>query len=237
MSLTSRAIQMLRHCLPANSALTPTGVNSPVVRVLSIFWTHANLRLNRSRNSRRLEIGPGPLRLPGFETLNVLLSRHVDYVCDASRRLPFESGTFALVYASHVLEHTPWYLCAEVLAEWVRILAPGGVIEIWVPDGLKICRAFADAESEGSDPTVADNWLRFNEAKDPCRWASGRIFAYGDGHGRVNDPNWHRALFSPRYLRALMAQAGLTNIEPLDRSEVRGHDHGWINLGMRGTKG
>ena len=63
----------------------------------------------------------------------------MDYVYDAGKPLPFEDNTFDLVYASHVLEHIPWYKVEEVVKEWVRILKPGGVLEVWVPDGLKIC--------------------------------------------------------------------------------------------------
>ena len=55
-------------------------------------------------------------------------------------------GTFNLVYASHILEHTAWIRPAEILTEWVRVLKPGGVLEIWVPDGLRIAEAFVGAE-------------------------------------------------------------------------------------------
>jgi len=44
------------------------------------------------------------------------------------------------------------------------------------------------------------------------------------------------ALFSPRYLCRLLERAGLTDVREMDRAEVRGHDHGWIYLGMCGTK-
>jgi len=39
-----------------------------------------------------------------------------------------------------------------------------------------------------------------------------------------------------RYLRLLFEKAGLKNIRKLSNTEVRGYDHGWINLGMAGTK-
>jgi SAM-dependent methyltransferase len=165
-----------------------------------------------------------------------MFARNVDYVWDASTRLPFSANTFELVYASHVLEHFAWYHTEKILREWARILKPGGVLEVWVPDGLKICKAFVQAETLGEDPLVSDPWTRFNEKRDPCVWASGRTFTYGDGTGAVNNPNWHRALFSPRYLQVVLQNAGFRSVELLHRTHVRGHDHGWINLGMRGIK-
>jgi SAM-dependent methyltransferase len=198
--------------------------------------TPVQLWRQRSRSGRRLEIGPGPQRIPGFETVNVVWAPHVDYVADAGRRLPFEDGTFETVYASHVLEHVAWYRHSDVLREWVRILAPGGALEIWVPDGLKIARSFVQAEDNGDDAFCADGWWKFNDAHDPCVWFNGRAFSYGDGSGRVGDPNWHLALLSERHLRTLLEQAGLTSLETLTAEDVRGHDHGWINLGIRGIR-
>lgn len=93
-----------------------------------------------------------------------------------------------------------------------------------------------DAELRGEDYTHLDGWYRFNEEKDPCKWASGRLFTYGDGTGTADHPNWHRALFTPRYLRLVLQRAGFRRIRQMDRSEVRPHDHGWINLGMTGQK-
>jgi SAM-dependent methyltransferase len=198
--------------------------------------TRALLLQRRHGRHRRLEIGPGPQRLDGFETLNVVPGSNVDYVWNASTRLPFASGTFELIYASHVLEHIPWYQTDTVLAEWVRVLAPSGRIEIWVPDGVKICKAFIDAELQSARDFESDGWYRFNEAKDSCRWASGRLFSYGDGLGTRGHENWHLAVFSFRYLEHALRRAGCGNVEALNPDQVRGHDHGWINLGIAGTK-
>lgn len=217
-------------------------VGSKVVRELGRFEpltraaTQLNLQRNAGKTHRRLEIGPGPEPIPGFESLSIAPNLGVDYVWDAARRLPFPSDTFELVYASHVLEHVPWFQTENALREWVRVIQSGGHLEVWVPDAVKICEAFVDFEKTGVDRTHLDGWYRFNPQRDPCRWAAGRLFTYGDGSGRPDDPNWHRAMFSERYLRAQLEGAGLVDLELLDRSEVRGHDHGWINLGMRGRK-
>jgi SAM-dependent methyltransferase len=185
---------------------------------------------------RRLEIGPGEERLPGFETLDVRVRPGIDYVADAGHGLPFPDCTFELIYASHVLEHIPWYRTSEVLRDWVRVLTPGGRLEVWVPHATRICRAFLEAEEEGRDPFVEDPWFRLNPERDPCKWAAGRIFTWGDGTPDGNGPNWHRALFSKRYLRLVLEAASLSDVRELEPYEVRGYDHGWINLGMTGVK-
>src|SRR5207247_8339618 len=79
-------------------------------------------------------------------------------------------------------------------------------------------------------------WYFSNPEHEPCKWAAGRLYTYGDGTGRPDHPNWHRSLFTPRYLKQLCEQAGLMEVRQMTRSEVRGADHGWINLGFRGIK-
>jgi hypothetical protein len=105
-----------------------------------------------------------------------------------------------------------------------------------VPDGLKICKALVDYEVEGNNYIHEDGWYRYNPEKDPCKWASGRIYTYGDGTGNPCHPNWHRSLFTPRYLKTLFETAGLHGVRVLNKTEVRGDDHRWINLGMTGIK-
>lgn len=204
--------------------------------VLHQLKTRVQMTRHRRRTSRCLEIGPGRHALPGFETLSIVPGRWVDYVHDAASNLPFDDNTFDLIYASHVLEHIPWYQTLDTLREWRRVLTPQGRLEVWVPDGLKICSAFVDAENGDADPLEHDDWRRLNPEGDPCAWAAGRLFTYGDGKGTLAHPNWHRALFSPRRLKQLFEQAGFVNIRIMDRAEVRGTDHGWINLGICGDK-
>jgi len=214
-------------------------MNHFLISILTIYGkiikNPLSFRKNRNKSQRYLDIGSGK-RIPGFETLNIVGGLDVDYVLDAAKPLPFPDNTFDLIYASHILEHIPWYKTEEVLKEWCRILKPGGQLEIWVPDGLKICETLLKAELEGVNITEKDGWYKFNPRKDPCVWAAGRIFTYGDGTGNPTHPNWHRAIFTPRYLKELFELAGLFNVREMDRSEVRGYDHGWINLGVMGTK-
>lgn len=43
-------------------------------------------------------------------------------------------ATVSLIYASHVLEHFGRFQYTSVLAEWCRVLKPGGVLRLAVPD-------------------------------------------------------------------------------------------------------
>lgn len=83
---------------------------------------------------RRLHIGGSEARA-GWEVLDVRAGAHVDHVGDASELSRFADGSFAEIYASHVLEHFDYVQeLPGVLAEWFRVLAPGGVLRLSVPD-------------------------------------------------------------------------------------------------------
>lgn len=207
-----------------------------IYKPIFTFKTLINLNINKGKINRKLEIGPGIERIKSFETINIVNNKTTDYILDASKPLPFPNNTFILIYASHIFEHTPWYLNAKVLKEWIRILIPGGKIEIWVPDGYKICKAFVMCEENKTNKYILDNWFKFNDEKDPCIWVNSRIFTYGDGTGNLDHPNWHYSLFSFRYLENLFKECGLKNIKKLTKKDIRGYDHGWINLGISGKK-
>jgi SAM-dependent methyltransferase len=208
-----------------------------IVNCKNYFKTSININKNKNKKNRFLEVGPGLNRIKDFETINIIDSPIVDYIIDISEgKTPFENNTFDLIYCSHLIEHLPWYNVEKVLKEFSRILTDNGQLEIWVPDGYKICKVLVQFEEDGIDNTNLDGWYRFNEEKDPVKWTAGRLFTYGDGLGTVNHHNWHRGLFTEKYLKRLLSNVGFVDIGTMDNSEVRGYDHGWINLGIKGFK-
>lgn len=83
---------------------------------------------------RRLHIG-GREKRDGWEILNINPSPDVDHIGDAVDLSRFPDGTFAEVYASHVLEHFDYKEgLVAALREWHRVLAPGGTLRLSVPD-------------------------------------------------------------------------------------------------------
>lgn len=186
---------------------------------------------NSHKKERFLEIGPGPKRIPGFETLNVIAAGDVDYVFDAAKKLPFKNNSFDLIYSSHILEHIPWFKTKNTLSEWYRILKPNGKIEIWVPDAMTILNELHRAE-RGENDTIPDDWKTLNPNKNRYLWVSGRLF-YGV---RTDYPSWHKALFTEGCLKKVLSEIGFTNITLMNKSELRTKDHGIIDLGVRGTK-
>lgn len=207
-----------------------------VVKIKDRYKTQKNIRKNLNKNVRFLEIGPGISRLEGFETLNIIDGNNVDYIADISQKLPFADNSFDLIYASHVIEHVPWFLQKQLFAELNRILKSNGILEIWVPDFGKVLDVAHAYITSGQNQTDKDGWYRFNDEKDVMTWVNGRIFTYGDGTANPMSFNWHRCVFTFDFLNNLFQKAGFADIQPMTAKDIRGVDHGWINLGVKGIK-
>ena len=130
----------------------------------------------------RLNLGCGKLELDGYTNIDIANG-------DAAYPLPdIESGTCDEVRASHLLEHFRQEEVAAVLGEWVRVLKPGGVLKVAVPDFAKVA-ALYQADVSGLP-------------------LEGYIMG-----GQTDDNDYHHTIWDTDKLRVAMMDAGLIRIE------------------------
>jgi SAM-dependent methyltransferase len=107
--------------------------------VLNIDWS---LKV-RIKKSRLLSLAASALtdvrRRSRLDQMQGRLLAH-----DLSKGIPFASESVDFVYHSHVLEHLDRPVAREFLAETRRVLKPGGVCRIVVPDFEFLCRAYVE---------------------------------------------------------------------------------------------
>ena len=90
----------------------------------------------------KLHLGCGKRHIPGFIHIDAVDYPHVDHVCQIDR-LPFLADhSVELIYACHVLEHFKRREVGLVLYEWFRVLKPGGILRLAVPDFAAICAVY-----------------------------------------------------------------------------------------------
>lgn len=140
----------------------------------------------------RLHLGCGDRFIPGFVHVDIRPLPHVDIVSRLDKLEMFEDDSASLVYASHVLEHFPRHESMAVLLEWRRVLAPGGVLRLSVPDFERLIEVY---EKFGRD---LDTVL-------------------GPLVGRQNHPyNFHYMVFDRRKLTSMMREVGFHPIREWD---------------------
>lgn len=150
----------------------------------------------------KLDLGAGERSPDGFIPLGHLHGSEIF-------PLPYADGTVDCIRASHILEHFPHRQMPEIVADWVRVLKPGGILRLAVPDFEKIAVGYL----EGQEIPTQD-------------------FVMG---GQTDAGDFHKAIFDRPRLRILMAGAGLVLLRPWE-SEIKDCASYSISLNLEGTK-
>jgi predicted SAM-dependent methyltransferase len=138
----------------------------------------------------RLHLGCGDIDYPGFVNVDARPAPHVHYVQTVDRLTAFKDSSVSLVYSSHCLEHVSHRNVSGVLAEWRRVLVPGGIMRISVPDFDLLVDAYL---SSGRD---------LDCVQLPLMGAQDYPF------------NFHFTSFTRRTLTDLLHRAGFEQVRP-----------------------
>lgn len=170
------------------------------------------------QNSQHLQlhIGSGPYNLDGWINLDIFpaqLSTNVLW------GLPFTNGQCRTVFLSHLLEHLFYPTDAMALLKEIRrILEPGGVVRIVVPDIEQCLRAYQENNQEFFEKRVE-------------HWGGGdgnatRLEHFLSYAGAGPDPAWlfeaHKFGYDFETLERALQRAGFKSIV---RSSFMGSEH------------
>lgn len=122
----------------------------------------------------RLNIGAGDTVIDGFTPIDRKFGTE-------AYPLNYADGSVEEIRCSHMLEHLPFKDLLPALREWYRVLRPGGLIRIAVPDLEKI--------------------IELRQKGDP-KW---RFYLMG---GQTDGNDFHKCVFDEEHLAAYMAEAG-----------------------------
>ena len=164
-------------------------------------------------------------------------------VHNLAKGIPFADGSVDVVYHSHVLEHLDRDAVPAFLSEAWRVLKPGGVHRIVVPDFEKRCRLYVDhlpvcddsSEAARHDEYVAsilEQSVRkeaFGAAQQPPFLRRLENLILGDARKRGETHQW---MYDRVNLRVLLEQAGFRDvgISSFNKSRIPGWEHYWLDL-------
>ena len=145
---------------------------------------------------RRLNWGCGGHTLPGWINSDQKEAPDIDLTCDIARGLPLETDSIDYAVSIHALPEVPLDRIVPVLAELRRVLKPGGVLRLALPDLLKGVAAYQRGDR--------DYFLVPDE--DAERLGAKLIFQliwYG----------YSRTLFVPEFIEEMLVRAGFSRVE------------------------
>lgn len=82
----------------------------------------------------KLHLGCGKRYIPGFIHIDIANFDHIDYRISVDNLSVIESNSCSLIYASHVFAYFDRSEAIGVIKEWYRVLRPGGLLRMAVPD-------------------------------------------------------------------------------------------------------
>jgi predicted SAM-dependent methyltransferase len=96
-----------------------------------------------SVSTERLHLGCGKKFIPGWFHVDILPFDHIDHQGPVDDLGFIEDNSVKLIYACHLLEHFGRNEFHKPLKEWLRVLAPGGVLRLAVPDFGAVVKLYA----------------------------------------------------------------------------------------------
>jgi len=149
----------------------------------------------------RLHLGCGDRHIAGFFHIDLVPAAHVDLVASVARLDAIASDCVHLIYASHVLKHFGRYQVFDVVSEWYRVLRPGGVLRIAVPDFRAACAYY----------------LEHGDIRDVLGLIMG---------GQTQPHDFHHVIFDETNLGEMLEDVGFADIR---RYDWRATEHAWLD--------
>jgi predicted SAM-dependent methyltransferase len=125
-----RAVAMLRR-VSSPRLRDWAKLNGPVV--LTPLVKRKVRALVEQGGELRLNLGSGPRKVPGWVSVDIL-GMGAELPWDLRRGVPFPDASAQAVFLEHVLEHFSLGDGLELLEDCRRVLVPGGIIRVGVPD-------------------------------------------------------------------------------------------------------
>ena len=96
----------------------------------------------------KLNLGSGTeQKEPGWTNVDIRKLPNVDVVSDL-RKLPYEDESVDAIKSNYAIEHFPRKDIKPLVKEWMRVLKPGGEIEITTADWERMLDRWRDIEWE-----------------------------------------------------------------------------------------
>ena len=149
----------------------------------------------------KLHLGCGKKYIPGFVHVDLQDFEHIDYRTSVADLAFAQDESVDLIYSSHVLEHFGRHEYKKVLHEWFRVLKPGGILRLAVPDFAAVVEYY----------TKKDDNLEI-------------LLGLVVGGQKEGEFDYHKMIFDEKLLNKVLKETGFSRVERYDWRETE-HAH------------
>jgi len=154
----------------------------------------------KKNKKTQLYLGSWKRYIPGFIHIDLDDQPRLDYRHDIKRLPMFSDNSVDLIYTSHSFEYFDRAEGERVLKEWHRILKPGGVLRIAVPDFEAIVQVYLKYKKDLDHQGILGPLY----GKMPVKEKSKDIIIY------------HKTAYDFKSLKKVLQSAGFKNIHRYD---------------------
>lgn len=151
----------------------------------------------------RVNFGAGSCRIDGWRNTDFCYPEGDPDRIDITQPLPFETGSVDMVMSEMNIEHVSAQEAWSFLVEAHRILKPGGLIRVVIPDFSRCWRL--------KDP----DWLRVNQG------VTGNDGSLRDQFKSILFAHGHRSLWNSELLQAVLESIGFQQVGICEAGESR----------------
>jgi len=173
-----------------------------VTRARMLAGSHRSL--SHDSGALRLHLACGERNIGGWVNIDLAGAR-ADVVWDLRQPLPVEPGTVTAIFHEHFLEHLPLEAAIDSLRQCYRLLEPGGIMRIGVPDFRQHVRSYVES----------DGFLETIRPGRPAPLLALNELVYSYGHRSLWDIDTFRLVLDEIGFSQVMArESGESQIEP-----------------------
>jgi len=151
----------------------------------------------------KLHFGCGPNIKPGW--VNIDLKDTADIQLDIREPMPFPDESATIIYSEHFFEHLDFLEGQRFLKEGLRVLRPGGLMSIGVPDAGLTLSLFVNGSLQQWDEYQNRFWIPF--------WCDTRMHSVNYTFRQEGE---HRYAYDYETLAGSLRTVGFVNIRRRD---------------------
>jgi predicted SAM-dependent methyltransferase len=200
---------LLRPLVPARSR--------PAIKILLTHLVMVRTRRQADRilaSGRRIQLhlGCGEIHVDGWCNVDLVGAGAADFIWDLREPLPFPDHSVDAIFHEHLLEHLTYWQGVGLFRECRRLLRPGGVLRLGVPDFGRYATDYANHAG----------FIEGVRAGRPTRLLALAEIAYCYQHVSMWDGETLTRLFlESGFDRVEVRQSGDTRLDPVPDTDYR----------------